>query len=222
MDYVSRVRAGEEQNHDDQILNIAARTVALATGRTSMPELGAADLWLLFLPRPSGHDTHHFWDDFGFRERVGCASPVLFDCHSIATRLPHDCQRLPTIATAYLHIKRHIPHPRDQACHMTCSTQTPIPCLFQFLGFLQWQSCGNRRQSYHFSPSCKLLRSGNRVAVVWQSLGCRIFLAKCPFEPCRQHASATDAIPLDLTAVLASACCRQNCLTHELPLIWIS
>ena len=45
MDYVSRVRAGEEQNHDDQILNIAARTVALATGWISMPELGAADLW---------------------------------------------------------------------------------------------------------------------------------------------------------------------------------
>ena len=57
MDYVSRVRAGEEQNHDDQILNIAARTVALATGRTCMPELGAADLWILFLRTSFG--TRH-------------------------------------------------------------------------------------------------------------------------------------------------------------------
>ena len=120
--------------------------------------------------RPSGQDTHYFWDDFGFRGRVGCLSPVLFDCHSIATRLLHDCQRLPTIATVYLHIKRHIPHLRDQAHHMTCNTQTPLPCMFHFLGFLQWQSCGNRWQSFHFSCTCKLFCSGNRVAVVWQSL----------------------------------------------------
>ena len=155
-----------------------------------------------------------FRDCFGFRRRVGCPSPVLFDCHSIATRLPHDCQRLPTIAIAYLHIKRHIPHPRDQACHMTCSTQTPIPCMFQFLGFLQWQSCGNRRQSHHFSPKCKLLRSGSRVAVV---AGMSHISDEMPLEPFRQHASATDVIALDLTEGLPLGCCRQNCLRHELP-----
>ena len=115
---------------------------------------------------PLGHDAHHFPGGFGLRARVRCPSPVLFDCHSIATRLPHDCQRLPTIATAYLHIKRHIPHPRDQACHMTCNTQTPLPRTFHFLGFFQWQSCGNRWQSCHFSHC-------SAVAIVWQSCGSR-------------------------------------------------
>ena len=101
-----------------------------------------------------------------------CAtSPRLpHDCHTTATakQLPtaSDCQRLPTIATAYLHIKRHIPHPRDQACYMTCNTQAPFPWVFHFLVFLQWQSCGNRWQSLAVG-SCFA------VAIVWQSCGSR-------------------------------------------------
>ena len=84
-------------------------------------------------------------------------------------RLPHDCH---TTATANLHIKWHIAHPRDQACHMICNAQTSLPDMIHFLDFLLWQSCGSR-------ASCIPNVCYFAVAVVWQLCGSRADIIFC-------------------------------------------